>query len=192
MRVVDSARVSERHRAPYGLQEQLIRVLWAIVHLTLFRFSPRLIWWWRNWVLRAFGARISSTARIHPTVKIVFPIHLTIGANTSVGDRAILYALGPITLGDRVTVSQYAHVCAGSHDYTQPDMPLIRSPILVDDDAWIAADAFVGPGVTVGEGAIVGARGVATKDIHPWTVVAGNPAVFVKSRKSLFAHQRAA
>ena len=62
------------------------------------------------------------------------------------------------------------------------DLPLLTPPIRVDDQAWICADAFVGPGVTIGEGAIVGARGVAVKDVGPWDIVAGNPARFVKKR----------
>jgi putative colanic acid biosynthesis acetyltransferase WcaF len=61
-------------------------------------------------------------------------------------------------------------------------MPLLKPPIHIADDAWICADAFLGPGVTIGEGAIVGARAVVTKNVAPWTVVVGNPAKFVKNR----------
>jgi putative colanic acid biosynthesis acetyltransferase WcaF len=61
-------------------------------------------------------------------------------------------------------------------------MPLLKPPIRIEDQAWICADAFVGPGVVVGEGAVVGARAVVTKDVAAWTVVAGNPARFVKKR----------
>jgi putative colanic acid biosynthesis acetyltransferase WcaF len=121
---------------------------------------------------------------LRSTVKIEVPWHLTIGANSSVGDHAILYCLGPVTLGDRVTLSQYAHLCAGTHDYTHPDMPLLRPPIVIEDDVWIAADAFVGPGVRIGKGSVIGARSSVFSDIPPGKICVGNPAKPIKDRTS--------
>jgi putative colanic acid biosynthesis acetyltransferase WcaF len=106
-----------------------------------------------------------------------------VGDWSGIGAGARIYSLGPITLGAAVTVSQGAHLCAGTHDYTDPTLPLIRPPITIRSQAWICADAFVGPGVTVGEGAIVGARAVVVKDIDPWTVAVGNPARIVGQRR---------
>jgi putative colanic acid biosynthesis acetyltransferase WcaF len=88
-----------------------------------------------------------------------------------------------VTIGDRVSISQHAHLCAGTHDYDDARMPLLRPPITIGDDAWIAADAFVGPNVTVGEGAILGARGCAFSDLEPWTIYGGNPAKKIKPRE---------
>ena len=104
------------------------------------------------------------------------------GRNCSLGDRSIVYCLGPVRLGDRVSVSQHAHLCAGSHDYRRPDLPLLRPPITIENDAWIAADAFVGPGVVVGAGAILGARGCAFSNLDPWTIYGGNPAKPLRPR----------
>jgi putative colanic acid biosynthesis acetyltransferase WcaF len=98
------------------------------------------------------------------------------------GEETFIYNLGPVTLGEKVTVSHRAQLCAGTHDYTQPDLPLIKPPIIIENQAWVCADAFVGPGVTVGEGAIVGARAVAMKNVAPWTIVAGNPAKPIRLR----------
>ena len=100
----------------------------------------------------------------------------------SLGDRSIVYNLGPITIGRRTTISQGAHLCAGTHDYTTRTMPLIRPTITIGDDVWIAADAFVGPGITVGDGVILGARGAAFKDLAPWTIFGGNPAKPIAER----------
>jgi putative colanic acid biosynthesis acetyltransferase WcaF len=94
----------------------------------------------------------------------------------------ILYALGRITIGPRAMVSQHAHLCAGSHDYRSPHFPLLRPPITVGADCWIAADAFVGPGVTVGDRAVVGARAAVFKDVPAGMVVGGNPARVIKAR----------
>src|SRR5262245_19368168 len=81
------------------------RLLWDLAH-PLFAWSPRPLWGWRRMLLRLFGAKIGREVHICPSVRTHLPWNLTIGDRTAVGDRAILYALGPITLGERVTVSQ--------------------------------------------------------------------------------------
>ena len=152
----------------------LARVLWALA-TPLFRLSPRIFWRWRVWLLRCFGARIGGGVHIYPTVRITMPWHLEIGDQAAVGDRVILYALGRITIGDRATVSQNAHLCAGTHDLRDPARSLVKAPIRVEADAWVCADAFVGPNVTIGRGAVLGARGVAMKDLPAGTCGIGNP-----------------
>jgi putative colanic acid biosynthesis acetyltransferase WcaF len=158
----------------YSPSVQFLRVLWAVI-TPLFRFSPRVLWGWRVMLLRLFGAQIGCGVHIYPTVRITMPWHLHIGNQAAVGDRAILYALGDIHIGARATISQYAHLCAGSHDVRDPARPLVTPPIWIDDDAWICTDAFVGPGVRVGARAILGARAVAMKDLPPDHVGVGNP-----------------
>jgi putative colanic acid biosynthesis acetyltransferase WcaF len=172
----------DRHRSPYSTGEKVRRIVWAVVQATLFRLSFHNFYGWRNLLLRVFGARLHPSVRIRRTARIECPWNLTMGANSSFGDFVIAYCLGPVTIGNRVSISQYAHLCAGSHDYTQPNMPLLRPPITIEDDVWIAADAFVGPGITVGQGAILGARGVALKSLKPWTIYLGNPAQGVRPR----------
>ena len=134
-------------------------------------------------VLRAFGAQVGPAVRIRRTVRIEMPWNLRIGEESSVGDHAILYSLGTITIGKLVSISQYAHLCAGTHDYTTRAMTLLRPPIVIEDEVWIAADAFVGPGVTVGARSVVAARAVVVKDVPPDQVVGGNPATFLKRRE---------
>ncbi len=171
-----------RRESPYSTREKIGRLLWAATAATLFRLSFHNWYSFRRALLRAFGAHIHATANVRRTVLIECPWNLTIGAQSSVGDRAILYCLGPVTIGQRVTISQGAHVCAGTHDHRLSTMPLIRPPISIGDDAWIAADAFVGPKVSVGAGALLGARAVALRDVDPWTIYLGNPAVAVRPR----------
>ena len=141
----------DRHRSPWSRREKVLRVLWAVVQATVFRHSPHPLYRWRAWLLRRFGAKLGVNVRVRPSVRITIPWNLTLGDQTSVGDDAILYALGPITTGRFVTVSQYAHLCAGSHDARDRRMTLLRPPITLGDDVWVAADAFVGPNVTVGD-----------------------------------------
>lgn len=130
--------------------------------------------------MRAFGAQVGANVCIYPSARITMPWNVTLGDDCAVGDRAILYALGPISIGPRSTISQGAHLCAGSHDITDPARTLIKPPITIQADAWICADAFIGPDVTVGQGAIVGARTVAMKTIEPYSIVAGNPARLIR------------
>lgn len=170
---------SNRGTRKWSRREQAGRVLWALAH-PLFRFSPRPLWGWRRMILRAFGGRIGADVHVYPTVRIAIPWNLDLGAQCAIGDNAILYALGPISIGERATVSQGAHLCAGTHDLADPARPLLKPPIRIGPDAWICADAFVGPGVAVGRGAVVGARAVVVRDVVDDTTVVGNPARVVK------------
>lgn len=178
----EQSRVDARHVSPWTTREKIGRTLWSWTQGTIFRFSPRPAYGFRNMLLRLFGASIHPKARIRPSVRIEVPWNLAVGANTSIGDHAIIYCLGPITLGDRVSISQYAHLCAGTHDFTQPEMPLLRPPIVIEDDAWIAADVFVGPGVRVGAGSVVGARSSVFSDLPGGQICIGNPARAIRPR----------
>lgn len=178
---------SNRSAQKYTKGEQVRRVLWGIGEL-FFRFSPRPCFGWRRLVLRCFGAKIGAHVNTHPTTRIYFPWNLTVGEWSAIGEDALIYNLGPVTLGEKVTISHRAHLCAGTHDYTLPDLPLLKPPIVIGDQAWICADAFVGPGVTVGEGVVVGARAVVKRNVEPWAVVAGNPARFIKKREMKRQH----
>lgn len=157
------------------------RVLWRLA-APLFRLSPRPLWGFRAALLRAFGASVGRDVRVHPTVRIAIPWNLALGDRASVGDGAILYALGPIAIGPDATVSQGAHLCAGTHDFRDPAMALLKPPIAVGAGAWVCAEAFVGPGVTVGPMAVLGARAVAMRDVPAAAVAAGNPARVVGTR----------
>jgi len=178
----EQAALHSAKTSPYGLKEKIGRVLWNYLGQTLFRLTFHNSYGIRRALLRLFGASIGPHTRVRGSVRVEQPWNLTIGEGAAVGDRAILYCLGPVTIGDHVTISQGAHVCAGSHDYRDPRMPLIRPTIVIGDRAWIAADAFVGPGIVVGEGALLSARGCAMRDLDPWTIYAGNPAERLKAR----------
>ncbi|MEL7303145.1 MAG: acetyltransferase, partial [Pseudomonadota bacterium] len=164
----------------WSRRERAVRVIWALAQ-PLFRCSPRIAWGWRRAMLRRFGASVGADVNIHPTTRIAIPWTLTIDDGAAIGDRAILYALGPMRIGARATISQNAHLCGGTHDHRDPAFPVVRSPITVADDVWIGADAFIGPGVEVGDGAIVGARAVVVRDVPPGATVVGNPARVVQA-----------
>ncbi|HLW33127.1 MAG TPA: putative colanic acid biosynthesis acetyltransferase [Aequorivita sp.] len=115
-------------------------------------------------------------------MKIWAPWNLELKDFCGVGNGAILYSQGKISIGIKAVVSQGAHICAGTHDYTLPGFPLITEPIVIDDYAWIAAEAFLHPGVIIGEGAVIGARSVVVKNMPAWTVCAGFPCKPIRER----------
>lgn len=172
---------ANRAARKWSSKVQAARVAWAFCEL-VFRVSPRPFHCFRCALLRLFGARIGRNIYILPSVRITMPWNLTIGDDAAIGDRVFLYALGPVSVGSRTTISHQAHLCAGTHDWRDPAMPLLKLPITICDDVWICTDAFVGPDVTVGKGAIVGARAVVVNDVTPETVVAGNPARVIGKR----------
>jgi putative colanic acid biosynthesis acetyltransferase WcaF len=172
---------ANRAAIKYSGRETLCRMLWSAAY-PFFRFSPRPFFAWRRLLLRMFGATVGRQVNIYSSARIYFPWHLTIGDWSSIGEEALIYNLGKVTIGRSVTISQRAHLCAGTHDYTRDDMPLLKLPIRVNDRVWICADAFLGPNITIGEGAVVGARAVVVRNVEAWDVVAGNPARKVKAR----------
>jgi acetyltransferase-like isoleucine patch superfamily enzyme len=169
--------------SPWSFKEKLIRVVWMLLGRPLFRLSFHNWYGFRASLLRLFGAKIGQDVRIRPSVHVEIPWNLDIRDGASVGDHAILYGLGTITIGERTIVSQYAHLCAGTHDYTDRRFPLIRDPIEIGPDAWIGADAFVGPNVRIGRLSVLGARSSAYKDLEPRVVYVGNPAKPLKARE---------
>jgi putative colanic acid biosynthesis acetyltransferase WcaF len=169
-------------RMPYPKWTYPLRALWQIVQFSFWRLAWKRVVFLRPLLLRCFGASIPYRCLICSGVKIYFPWAVIIGRHVAISDRVTFYNLGGIRLGDRVVVSQDVYFCGGTHDYTLPNYPLKRMPIIVEDDVWIGAGAFIGPGVRIGQGAVVGARAVVSKDVPAWKVVAGNPARVIKDR----------
>lgn len=171
-----------RFESPWTFRQNLGRVLWMVTEKLLFRPSFHNWYGWRRMLLRRFGAKIGKQVRVRASARIEIPWNVEIGDSSVIGDHAILYSLGKITIGKRVVISQYAHLCAGTHDFNDPTFPLVKPPIRVEDEVWIAADAFVGPGVTVHRGAVIGARSSAFKDIPVGAIAVGNPAKELRKR----------
>jgi putative colanic acid biosynthesis acetyltransferase WcaF len=158
--------------------------LWWIVQATLFAGSPQFMYGWRRFLLRLFGARIGAGVLVRPTARITYPWKLAIGDHSWVGDFAELYTLGRIEIGRCVVVSQHAYLCTGSHDLHSPTFDIYQQPIVVEDEAWIAAGAFVYPGVTIGRGSVIAARSVVRASTDPLTINAGAPARPVGGRST--------
>lgn len=168
----------------FSLTNRIMRGLWGIVWLVFFRPSPRPFHAWRRLLLRIFGARLGKHVNVYPNVKIWAPWSLIIGNRVGVANGVTLYNMAPMLIGDNCVISQGAHLCGGSHDIDSPNFQLLAKPITLENNVWVCAEAFVGPGVAVAEGCVLGARAVVVKSItEPWSVWAGNPAVMRRKRK---------
>ena len=165
---------------PQTYESRARRVLWGLVWWLAYRPSPRLLHGWRRGLLRMFGAVIGEGAHPYPSARIWAPWNLTMGEGSCLGDYVQCYSVDRVTLEPHATVSQYTFLCTASHDYTIRDMPVITAPIRIGRRAWVAADAFIGPGVTIGDGAVVGARASVFRNVDSWTVVGGIPAHIIK------------
>jgi len=163
-------------------------LLWNTLGRVLFRATFHNHYALRRAILRAFGAHLSPSARVRATARIRAPWNLTIGRETSIGDGAIVFNDAPVTLGDFVTISQYAMLWASTEGIPNSSAaPAHNHSIIINTDAWIATDAFVGPGTRVGEGAILASRAVALaptsqSTLQPWTIHGGDPAKPLKPR----------
>ena len=107
---------------------------------------------------------------------------LTLGDYAWVGDDAVLYTLGEITIGANSVVSQKCYLCTGSHDFMSQHFDITASPIVIGEKCWLATDVFVAPGVSVGDGTVVGARSSVFKSLPANTICRGNPAVVIRER----------
>lgn len=168
--------------SPHSLRNRAARALWGLVYALLFWPSPRAFHRWRNWLLRLFGASLHPTARVYRRARCWAPWNLRMGAYACIADDVDVYNVAPIEIGDSSTVSQYSYLCAASHDFEDVRHPLTAAPITIGSHCWLAADVFVGPGVTIGDGTVVGARSSVFGDLEPWIVAAGTPARMVRRR----------
>lgn len=169
---------------PQAASERRRTFWWRWVRGILFLWSPPSWHGWRRLLLRAFGARVDGTFSIEPSARVDFPWNLRAGSGVRVARGAILHCLGTIDLGDGAFIGPYAHLCAATHDHERRDMPILKCPITIGRDAWIDADAFVGPGVTVGEGCVLAPRSSAFRDLPAGAVCSGEPARQLVSRET--------
>ncbi|HWU03897.1 MAG TPA: DapH/DapD/GlmU-related protein [Novosphingobium sp.] len=166
----------------FSLGNRLFRVVWAMAWLLLARFTPPPLHRWRRLVLIAFGAKVAPSARVHASVSIWHPAHLELGENCLIGPGVRLYNQGHIRIGARTVISQRAHICASSHNIRDPHFQLVLRPVTIGAQCWVAAEAFIGPGVTVGDRAVVAARAALFRNAEADGVYSGNPAQFLKAR----------
>jgi putative colanic acid biosynthesis acetyltransferase WcaF len=168
---------------PYTIRYYIRRFAWQFVQATLIRHSPRRADKWRRFWLRAFGAEIHHTSITKASTKILLPWDFKMGRHSCMADGVETWGPGPVTIGDHTIISRDVLLCAGTHDYTKANLPLVVQPIVVGSGVWIGAQAWVSGNVTLGDNCLIGARAVVTKSVPANMIAAGNPAKVIKERR---------
>jgi putative colanic acid biosynthesis acetyltransferase WcaF len=168
--------------ASFSLGNRVFRVVWMTAWLLLARYTPPPLHGWRRLILRTFGAKVGKGARVHGSASIWIPSNLELGDHVLIGPGVRIYNQGRISIGERTVISQRAHICASTHDVADPLFQLVLRPISIGVQCWVAAEAFVGPGITMGDRAVLGARGALFGDAEADAIYRGNPAVKIKQR----------
>jgi putative colanic acid biosynthesis acetyltransferase WcaF len=169
----------KKFKLPKGFRGKngIIVQLWKTTHFLFFKTSPQILYPWRRFLLRLFGAKIGKNVIIRPTCQITYPWKLEIGNYSWIGDDVVLYSLGEIIIGENTVVSQKSYLCTGSHDSSKPEFPIFALPIKIGDSCWIATDVFIAPGIKICDEVTIGARSSVFKDINEKGVYFGNPLV---------------
>ncbi len=171
------------NRPAFSASNRARRALWNLVWLLLFRPTPRPLHAWRAALLRLFGAQLGPHCHFYPSARVWAPWNLICADHVAAGPGSEIYNPATITLGSHAILSQNAYLCGATHDYDDPAFPLIAYRMTLGPYAWVCARASVAPGVNLGEGAVLGLQSVATKDLEPWTIYAGTPALPIKPRQ---------
>jgi putative colanic acid biosynthesis acetyltransferase WcaF len=169
-------------RPSFSVGNRLRRLVWNVCWALFYRLSPRTFHAWRAMLLRLFGATLGDDCHFYPGSKIWAPWNLICADHVAAGDGVEIYNPALIRIDTHVILSQDCYLCGASHDYNHPEFPLIAFQMHIERYAWICARASVAPGVRIGEGSVLGLASVATRDLQPWTVYGGNPAVAVRER----------
>jgi acetyltransferase-like isoleucine patch superfamily enzyme len=109
--------------------------------------------------------------------------------NCSIGEYSIIHAGSSVTIGNNVVTGAFCYINDTNHDFTDITVPIINQgwkakPIKIEDNVWIGANVTILDGICIGRDSVIGAGSVVTKDVEPFTVVAGVPAKKLYSRTS--------
>lgn len=171
------------YTSSWTLKEIIGIRVWNVVWFVLFRTSPKLLCrHWRIFLLKLFGASLDWNVFIYSSVKIHVPWLLTMKNRSCLGPNVEVYNLGPVLIEEKTTVSQYVYICNGTHDLSNLRSPLMVGNIVISENVFIGAKAFIMPGIQIGNYAVIGASSVVTKDVKEYDIVGGNPAKFIKKR----------
>ena len=156
---------------------KLKQICWFVCSVVLVKNSLIPFSGFRVWVLRLFGAKIGVGAVIRPGVQIKYPWKLTMGDHVWLGEHCWIDNITDVRIGSNVCISQGAMLCTGNHNYKSENFELILKSIVLEDGVWIGAKSVVGPGVVAASHSMLTAGSVATKNMEPYMIYQGNPAV---------------
>ena len=166
--------------------QKIKNLIWLLVNNSIFRFTPPYLTFFRKWrvlLLKLFGANVDWNSSIHPSAKIEYPWNLKIGPLSSLGEKSWIYAMAPITIGEKTCIGKEAYLITGSHNISSNNFELITRPINIGDCCWLTTGVTILPGVEIGNYSVIAANSTVTKSVDSWSVMGGNPAKFIKKRE---------
>ena len=166
--------------SPWTFTERMKMLIWEYTWAIFCVWTPKPANDWRLLILKIFGANIKGKPFVHQRARIQIPWKLTLKEGSCLGDRADIYCLDEIEIGEYATIAQQAYLCTGTHAFNNESMGLLTAKIIIGQRAFIGARAFILPGISIGADSIVGACSLVTTNVEPKTVVAGNPAKLIK------------
>lgn len=158
--------------SPWTFKQNVARTVWMTLGRVAWAFCPPA----RAPLVRLFGGKVGKDVRFASQVEVTIPWNVDIGDHVRVRSGAIIYSLGPISIGAGSVLDSRAHLCAGTHDMTDPTFPLVREPIRLGANCYIGIDSYVAPGVTLGDNVRVWPRASVYKSHGSGVALAGNPA----------------
>lgn len=158
-------------------------LVWFFINYYIFNSAFPWPYKFKQWLLRAFGAKVGKGLVIKPKVRIKNPWRLVIGDDCWIGESVWIDNLADVVIGSNVSISQGAMLLTGNHDYTISSFPYRLGEITLADGVWVGAQAVVCPGVHCASHAILTVNSVASRNLDAWSIYAGNPAVLVRARK---------
>ncbi len=161
----------------------LTRTLWYFVNIAFFKNAWMPLSAFKVVLLRWFGAKVGKGVNIKPNVNIKYPWLLSIGDYCWIGEGVWIDNLTWVKIGNNVCVSQGALLLTGNHDYKKYTFDLMTGEIVLEDGVWIGAKALVCPNVVCKSHSVLAAGSVTSKDLQPYLIYQGNPAVAVRNRK---------
>lgn len=162
---------------------KLKMVLWYFVNNYIFDSAFPWPYRLKNYLLRLFGASVGKRVVIKTNVRIKYPWRFRIGNHSWVGESCWIDNLDEVIIGDNVALSQGALLLTGNHDYSDITFPYRLGKIILEDGVWIGAKSIVCPGVVCKSHSVLTVNSVANRDLEPWGVYSGQPAVIVRTRK---------
>lgn len=165
-------------------KNQIARFVWVVIWFLFARPFPRSLGnKWKILLLKLFGAKISWKCGVYSTARIWAPWNLEMQSGSTLGPEVDCYNVNKVIIGKNVLISQKAYICTASHNHKSRKFELITAPIIIHDNVWIGAAAFVNMGVTIQEGSVIAATATVTKNVEAWTIVGGNPAKEIGKRE---------
>jgi len=155
----------------------LKQVAWYFTNIIFFKNSFNIFSGLKVRLLKIFGAELGEGVIIKPAVNIKFPWKLRVGDHSWIGEKVWIDNLSEVRIGRNVTLSQGSLLLTGTHDHARTTFDFLSNPITLEDGVWIGARAIVSGGITCGTHSILGLNSVAEKDLEPYTIYKGNPAV---------------